>query len=127
METDVFEYVNRGHTVVCASSRLARRLKHRYAQIQIRLGRRAWATPDILPWSSWMRRSWDDMGYRKEGNQILLSAEQQLYIWQRLIQASHGGQLLQLPATARQALKAWDIVRDWEIPVFPEATACHCS
>lgn len=120
METDVFEYIRRGYTVVCASSRLAHRLQYRYAQLQVSEGHSAWVTPDILTWGAWMQRCWDEVRLRENRNLILISNEQQLYIWQQLIHASHGRQLLQVPATARQALNAWNIVHEWEIPLFPE-------
>ena len=123
METDVLDYLRRGYTAVCASSRLARRLQYRYAQSQISAGHDAWATPDILPWTAWLQRCWDEMTIKKDRNLVLLRTEQQLYIWQKIIQrSSHARQLLQLPATARLALNAWNIMHEWQIPLCPEGS-----
>ena len=49
------DHIKRGHTVVCANVRLAHRFRHLYAQEQLRKNRRAWETPDILPWQAWLR------------------------------------------------------------------------
>jgi len=121
MAADVFNYVSQGYTLVCASSRLARRLKYQYGQLQISQGKKAWPTPDILPWTAWLQRCWHELILGEDRDLILLSAEQQLYVWQQLIQKTgRNWPLLQIPSTARQALAAWNIVRDWRIPVFPE-------
>jgi probable DNA repair protein len=120
MAADVFDHVRQGDTLVCASSRLARRLKNQYAQSQIRRGRHAWETPDILPWAAWLVRCWTDRDPGGTHNGMLLGPEQQLYIWQQLIQQSgYSHRLLQVTATARQALHAWNTTREWQIPVFP--------
>lgn len=120
MAADVLNYVRQGNTLVCASSRLARRLKYQYAQTQIRQGRHAWVTPDILPWAAWLQRCWNEMNSGESHVQMLLGQEQQLFIWQQLIQQSgYSRQLLQVRATARQALHAWNTARQWQIPVFP--------
>ncbi|HEY5733221.1 MAG TPA: hypothetical protein VIU36_00510, partial [Gammaproteobacteria bacterium] len=45
-------------TVVTATNRLSRRLLHEYNQQQLSRGLSVWPTPDILSWSAWIQRQW---------------------------------------------------------------------
>ena len=119
MTGTVFDYARQGSTLVCASSRLARRLRHRFAQLQLSAGKKAWPTPDILPWGAWLQRCWQDSINGPDRDLMLLSGEQEIFLWQRLIRKTAASRLLQLTATGRQAHDAWRRVRDWRIPVFP--------
>ena len=126
MAADVFDLVRQGYSLVCASSRLARRLRYQYAQLQLRQGRSAWVTPDILTWTAWLQRCWAERDTLGPVTGMLLKPEQQLYIWQQLIaQSGYQERLLQLSATARQALNAWDTARQWQIPIFPEGMSLN--
>ena len=106
------------HTVVCANTRLARRLRLRHAQQQLRGGKRAWESPDILSWQAWLRRCRDLSG---ENHGILLSDEQERVLWQQIIEASvHRENLLQTASVAAQAAAAWQHLKTYQVPVFPE-------
>ena len=114
----VNEHIERGHTVVCANVRLAHHFKRRYAREQLRLGRRTWETPDILPWQGWLRRVRDS---RLERTDTLLTTEQETVLWQQIIDASsHKNSLLQVPSVAGQAAAAWQRLKQYNVPVFPE-------
>ena len=114
----VNEHIARGHTVVCANVRLAHHFRRQYAQEQLRLGRRAWETPDILPWQGWLRRCRDS---RPERNDTLLTPEQENVLWQQIIDASsHKNNLLQVPSMAAQVAAAWHRLKQYNAPIFPE-------
>ena len=82
------------------------------------MGRRAWETPDILPWQAWLRRC---RGSRPERNDTLLTPEQENVIWQQIIDASnHKNSLLQVPSVAGQAAAAWQRLKQFNAPIFPE-------
>ena len=104
-------------TVICANTRLARRLRLRHAQEQLRRGNHAWESPDILPWQAWLRRCRDALS---EHHGILLSAEQESVLWQQIIEGSaQQDKLLQSSSVAAQAAAAWQDLRAYRIPIFP--------
>ena len=112
------EYIERGHTVVCANVRLAHHFKHLYTQEQLRKGRSAWATPDILPWQAWLRRCRDS---QRERSDTLLTSEQEKVLWQQIIEGSdYQNSLLQIPSVAGQAAAAWQHLKQYKVPIFPE-------
>ena len=114
----VNEHIARGHTVVCANVRLAHHFRRQYAQEQLRQGRRAWETPDILPWQAWLRRCRDS---RPERDDTLLTPEQESVLWQQIIDASsHKNSLLQVHSVAGQAAAAWQRLKQYNVPIFPE-------
>ena len=110
--------VMHGQTIVCANTRLARRLYLRHAQEQLRQNKRAWESPDILPWQTWLRRCRD---YRDDHDETVLSGEQENVLWQQIIESSpHRHHLLQTSAVATQAAAAWQSLKAYQAPVFPE-------
>ena len=116
----VSEHIERGHTVICANVRLTRHFKHLYALEQLRQGRRAWPTPDVLSWPAWLRRCRDS---QLESNDTLLSGEQEHVLWQQIIENSdYKDSLLQVSSVAGQAAVAWQRLKQYRLPVFPEGT-----
>ena len=114
----VSEHIERGHTVICANVRLTHHFKHLYALEQLRQGRRAWTTPDILPWQAWLRRCWDS---QRQSYDTLLSTEQESVLWQQIIEDSgYKDSLLQVSSVAGQAAVAWQRLKQYQVPVFPE-------
>lgn len=112
------EHIERGHTIVCANVRLVHHFSHRYAREQLRQGRRAWETPDILPWQAWLRRCRDSRG---EHHDTLLTTEQENMLWQQIIEASdYKNSLLQISSVAGQAAAAWQVLKQYKVPIFPD-------
>src|SRR5690554_2733056 len=121
MNMEWLQLVTQGYTLVTPTSRLARYLQFRYTSVQIQQGKKTWETPDILPWNAWLQRSWDDITLANDTGLLLLSTQQQLLIWQEIIgKSSYASGLLHTAATARQVMQAWQLCRQWEIPVFPQ-------
>ena len=119
----VNDYIERGHTVVCANVRLAHRLKHLYAQEQLRQGRRAWETPDILPYRAWLRRCWNSRHERNGVTKLMLSGDQESVVWQQIIKDSdYKDNLLQISSVAEQVVGAWQRLKEYNVPIFPEGT-----
>ena len=115
------ERLKPGQTVICAGARLARRVRHDYAQRQQRQGRRAWESPDVLPWSAWLKRSLDRC--RARAAAALLTQAQETWLWREIIEAATGqSALLQTESVARQAAQAWQCARQYLIPIFPRET-----
>ena len=113
----------RGLTTLCANKRLARRLRLRHTQEQLRRGQRAWESPDILPWQAWLLRLWEARADTKE---VLLSDRQANVLWQQVIEGSaHKHSLLQASAVAAQAAAAWQRLQQYRVPIFPDGTALN--
>lgn len=115
--------LEQGGSVITASQRLARYCHHAYALAQVEQGRRAWATPDILPWQAWLQRCWDSRAAGAR-DQLLLNASQQLVLWQRIIEASSWSRLLLQPAHAAERVQeAWSLLRQYRIEMDAAAAA----
>lgn len=115
------EVLDQGHTLITPTSRLSRYLQHQYALRQLRAGHKTWPTADVIPWNGWLQRTWEELAREQDLEQILLGAHQQLLIWREVISRSaQGKNLLQPDTTARQAMHAWSLCRQWRIPVFAE-------
>ena len=121
MNPEIASLLAQGFTLVAPTSRLSRYLQQQYAAMQIHAGKKVWETPDILPWNGWLRRTWQDISIRQTITGILLSPEQQQHVWQDIIiKSRYAKALLQPVNTARQAMQAWSLCQQWQIPVFPE-------
>ena len=115
------DHIKRGHTVVCANARLAHHFRHLYAREQLRRGRRAWEAPDILPYRAWLRRCWNVCLERNGGAGLLLGGEQESALWQQVVEDSrYRDNLLQVSSVAEQAAGAWQRLKQYQVPVFPE-------
>jgi ATP-dependent helicase/nuclease subunit B len=109
-----------GFTLVTPIKRLSRYLQYQYAAMQVRSGQKTWETPDILPWDGWLQRTWQEISARRAMAGMLLSSAQQQLVWQQCIQESRYGKMLLQPVnTARQAMQAWSLCQNWQLPVFP--------
>jgi len=107
-----------GATVVTANNRLARTLRHAYDQQAIVNGLQAWATPQILSWSQWMRRLWDEsrLGGGVASDLRLLEDSATILLWQDAIRsADPNAVVLPLTQLARGARSAWAQLHDWQV------------
>lgn len=123
MNPKIASLLARGMTLVTPTSRLARHLQYQYAAMQIRAGKQAWETPDILPWNGWLQRTREMICLRRKFTDVLLTTEQQQQVWQDIVNRSNYTRALLHPVNAaRQAMQAWSLCKKWQIPVFPEGT-----
>lgn len=121
MKHEAGEYIKKGFTLVTASRRLARHILYRHAGEQMENGKLAWETVPILPWGVWLSRLWQHYISAYDVDQTLLTPQQQLLVWQRLLAASpSASQLLNPVTTGREAMAAWSLCRQWRLPVFPD-------
>ena len=116
-----------GAAVLTANNRLARVLLTEYAGRQQAAGRKTWCSPEILPWSRWARRCWEDCFYSGASGpsgprQVLLDPHQERVVWEQVIAESPAGaNLLLTSATAHQAAQAWELLHAWRLPVSDPA------
>jgi len=105
-----------GGTVITGNNRLAVAIRRDYERRAMDEGLEIWTTPDVIPWSAWVMRSWEEMlvsGVLASTAQ-LLSNEQELLIWKEVISNSEQGHgLLRTEATAKTAREAARLLRTW--------------
>jgi len=106
---------------VTPTKRLGRALQQQYITEQLSEQKKVWETPDILPWAAWILRSWDDFAAQQEQVPLLLNAQQQQWVWQKIVtESSFAEGFLQPAAAATRAYDAWKIMRQWQLMSFPE-------
>ena len=122
-EADVEKLLTAGAVMITVNRRLSRYLTRRYNQRQIDAEKTVWETPDILPYDAWLGRIYDNTRHLFDKVmsgplKIRLSPAQERYVWEQVIQSSESGNVLLRPAeTAGVAGKAWEICRQWHLPV----------
>ncbi len=123
MHDSVLTVLQSGATLVTAGQRLARHLAAEYGAAQQAAGRAAWEAPDILPWSQWLERFWQESFGLLDGDQprALLTGVQELTLWEGVIRAADTAPLLQVPAAARAAREAWQLLYAWSLPLASAA------
>ena len=115
--TEIIEALNRGATLVTANKRLAGVTRQIFEKANIDKGLEVWPTPKILPWSVWLQDLWEEAvvsGALVE-QALLLTPQQELYIWKEKIAGSEGSPLLDINGTARQAQQAWQLMQAWQL------------
>lgn len=117
MNERCLELAEAGYTVLVASNRLAQRMQYEFARRRVRTGAGAWESPDIVPLSAWLERTWNETRRFAPDELLLLSPAQALCVWRRIIADSgYGANLLHPGAVARQALDAWETLCAWRLP-----------
>ncbi|MDW8131508.1 MAG: PD-(D/E)XK nuclease family protein [Bryobacterales bacterium] len=105
-----------GALIVTASRRLARTLQLHYARFQRSAGRRAWPTPQILPWSAWIESLWETALYDGLALPARLSADEESLVWERIISDDPEHEALLDPAAAAEAAcHSWELMHAWRL------------
>lgn len=111
-----------GMTVVTPNARLAQALLREFDAAQAAKGLQTWETADVLPWTAFVARLYDEALYAAESGAaarlpILLTQPQELNLWEQAIEASAwgGGELLALSQAAADARQAWNTCHEWRI------------
>jgi ATP-dependent helicase/nuclease subunit B len=95
-----------GGTVLAANERAARGLMAGFHAARLDEGLKAWKTPSILTWESWVRERWLE---RNQAGRMLLNPLQEQSIWTKVIAKSRVGENLlhrsRLAASAQEAYK----------------------
>ena len=118
MRADLINLLEAGATAVTPNRRLALHLKREFDSLQLAAGRSVWPTSDILPWTAWLERSYEDAHYSELGSELplLLSAAQELALWEEAIRGSDlAGTLLSPASAASQCREAWRLVHGWRL------------
>ena len=102
--------------LLTVNNRLAQELHRRHDQQQAASGKTVWPTPDITPWSAWLRRSYEQLVDTGFTQRVLLNPHQERLLWERVVRKSSQGDILLRPAAAaRTAQQTWQLVNDWQL------------
>jgi ATP-dependent helicase/nuclease subunit B len=126
--------LEQGVVALTASRRLAHAMRLRYAQYAQARGLTVWRTPQVLPWSAWLRQQ--RLAARAIDNRAterLLTPAQTRVLWDEVVANSRTGRELLAPSNAaRLAARSWQRLHDYLIPIerlqefdTPEAHALH--
>ena len=96
--------------IVTSNQRLARFRLQAFEKEQLSLNKTAWETPQILPWSTWLRQQWTDANIG-----LWLSKQQEALLWQSCITQDEQVQVLNPKALSKQAIDARQILADFHI------------
>lgn len=110
-------------TLIAENARLGRQLRREYDAERRSEGRDVWESPDVVPRNAWLKRLWEECVYRDPvRTPQLLNRWQEQVLWERAISESESDSdnaLLDLPATASEAARAWDLLHSWEAHIEP--------
>jgi probable DNA repair protein len=115
LHTDLGAALEGGATVVTATRRLARTLKHVFAAGRIEA---SWTTPDVLPWAAWLQvtyRALRDFGQLQD-TRACLEPVQSAALWEAVLDNDGlAGSLLMPAAAAEGFAEAWQLVQEWQL------------
>lgn len=116
--SELFPRLAEGHaagiTVVTPNRRLAGALKAEFDVFQVAKGLASWEDADILPWTSFLERAYEDAFYREGGDRLpqLLGAAQAQVLWESVLE---GSGLVSVPQAAAACVEAWRLAHDWDL------------
>ncbi len=104
-------------TLVTVNRRLSRAVTEAYTERRIAAGDQAWRTPDVVPFSAWVERSWRACG--RAATALLRPAQERL-LWEQVVRESappgeNDEALQEIGPAARLAVGAYAIVNAWRI------------
>jgi len=118
--TELLDALGGGISVITGNKRLASTTLQAFEQDAITKGQDAWLTPDILPWSAWLQRFWEDVVVTQVSSipGMLLTSQQEQRIWEDIIvEAAKVQPLLEVAGTVRHVQKAWQLIHSWQLPL----------
>ena len=96
-----------GATLITPNRRLALSRKNAYDAAQAAGGKSVWPSADALPYGAFLERTWQELALAEHGA-LLLSVQQEIALWETVIESSRfAGLLLNAAAAARAAREAW--------------------
>jgi probable DNA repair protein len=127
--------LDQGVTILTASRRLAHALRLGYARYAQAQGRQVWASPEILPWSAWLRQVRLEARATNLPDSLapVLTSAQARIVWDEVVSGSAAARdLMDASNAARMAARSWRRMQDYLIPLerlrsfdAPEAQALH--
>jgi ATP-dependent helicase/nuclease subunit B len=118
------EYFHKRATIVASSPLIASVAAQQLVEHQLSRGLDAWERPAIYTIEAWLANCWQEARYKSLEIPSLLSASQELLLWQELIEQHHSN-LFDIYATARLARRSAQWMAEWPIPSEGDAWNDH--
>ena len=117
-------------TLVTPNRRLAAYHKREFDFAQQAAGRIAWPTPDILPFSTFIERSWRALNHATDDDQVaeLIDGVEADVLWEQAIRKADpalANALMNVAQTATEAANAWSIAHAWQLLPALQKFALH--
>ncbi len=115
--TGLADLLSAGHTVVTATRRLSRYLRHVVDSRHAASGGAAWHAPDALPLGGFLERLWSQSAVAggEAGGRRLIDDEQALLIWRQVVAASGRAPPADSAVLAALAQRSWQLALAWDI------------
>ena len=72
-------------SMLTISNSLARELRHQHNEERNLLHEKVWASPDIIPWSAWLKRCYQSLIDEGLSDFLLLDEHQERLVWEKII------------------------------------------
>ncbi|OGO90751.1 MAG: hypothetical protein A3F10_06685 [Coxiella sp. RIFCSPHIGHO2_12_FULL_42_15] len=113
MYCELFALLEPGVLVLSANQRLASHLHQGYHRFQQQKGLTVWQSPAIFPLTAWLAHQWQ---HNDNNKKKLLNEYEETLLWQNIIRANPGSDLLlQIKKTAQLAKQAWQTLTLWQM------------
>ncbi len=114
---NVLDAAERGATIVTANTRSARAIVQADDERQSARGLAAWRSPDVVSWGGLLLRLWNEALYGGlTGGITLLNTAQERRLWEEVVEAD-AKELLNPVATAENAQAAWELAKEYGVPI----------
>jgi ATP-dependent helicase/nuclease subunit B len=119
LRVHLYSLLEQGVVALTASRRLAHAIRLGFAQHAQARGLTVWRTPQVLPWSTWLRQQrLVARAVQQRKFEGLLTATQARVLWDEIVARSHAGSALLMPSNAaRLAARSWQLLHDYLIPL----------
>src|SRR3954447_10385123 len=115
-----------GATVVTPSQLLALVASEQLIAAKASEGIQSWQRREILSFSAWLTRCWQEARLQEGEIPALLSPSQELAVWQRAFESAHP-RLFDSEQAARLAMDAARLCAEWQIPLDHELWDQHAD
>ena len=103
-----------GALVLTSNTRAARNFRREFADRQRAAGHEVWKSPEILPWSAWLRKLWQRQIYLAVSPASLLDEAQERIVWEHIIRGESAS--LDAVSLAAHCGRAWRLLHSFRIP-----------
>jgi ATP-dependent helicase/nuclease subunit B len=124
----LFSRLQAGHTLVTSNSRLTRVLSDQYNQWRIDAGDQQWQSPEIMSWSLWLDRFWEDASLKgiAGASRAVPGSRQLISLWENTLRNEPLAKTLLRPESlAGQLRDTRSLVTEWQIDLQDPAWFGH--
>jgi len=116
MFSELLQHIQPDTLILTANKRLTNWIAHLQHNFQLSRNVSTWFSLDVLPLNSWLTRRLTELQTKSIGSALtLLNSQQELLLWQKIIQTQTNDALLPIYSTATTAQQAWKLLQQYNI------------